>query len=157
MTPAELTAQAQALTDSILADIPLNRAMQLRLHHYDGERLSFALPLAPNINDKGCAFGGALVSALTVAGWGLVVLALRQRGEHCEVFVGESTIRYRRPVWDDFRAEATLAEGADWARFFTDLDTCGKARIDVQCHVPGDDGEPLASLSARFVAKRHSQ
>ena len=66
------------------------------------------MPLAPNVNDKGCAFGGSLVSLMTLAGWALVELALRQRGEDCDVFVGESHVRYLAPVWDDFQAHARL-------------------------------------------------
>ncbi len=38
--------------------------------------LTLAVPLAPNINDKGCAFGGSLTSLMTLASWGVVELAL---------------------------------------------------------------------------------
>lgn len=147
-------AQAQELADFIRREIPLAHAMDLQLQHYDGDQLSLALPLAPNVNDKGCAFGGSLVSAMTLAGWALVELALRQRGEDCDVFVAESGIRYLQPVWDDFRAEARLADDASWALFFDTLTSRNKARIEVACEVPGADGKPAATLSARFVAKR---
>ncbi|TAL75358.1 MAG: thioesterase [Rhodanobacter sp.] len=135
--------------------IPLARAMALELAAYDEHHLCLRVPLAPNVNDKGCAFGGSLASLMTLAGWGLVELALRARGEVCDVYVGESTVRYLQPVWADFSAEARLAEGADWARFFTTLAARGKARTEVSCCVPGADGKPAATLSARFVAKRH--
>lgn len=147
-------ALARQLTDQILAEIPLNRAMALQLKDYDGEQLSFALPLAPNVNDKGCAFGGSIASALTVAGWGLVVLALRQRGEDCDVYVGESTVRYLSPIWQDFTAQARLAEGAQWPAFFAQLAQRGKARIAVHCQVPAAEAGAHASLQAQFVAKR---
>jgi thioesterase domain-containing protein len=152
--PTDPREAAQALVDFIREGIPLARAMALALHDYDGERLALAAPLAPNVNDKGCAFGGSLVSLMTLAGWGLVELALRARGEDCDVFVGESTVRYLSPLWDDFRAEARLAEGADWTAFFATLAARGKARIEIACAVPGDDGQPAATLTARFVAKR---
>jgi thioesterase domain-containing protein len=152
--PAAPNEAAQALVAFIHQGIPLARAMALRLHAYDGERLALAAPLTPNVNDKGCAFGGSLVSLMTLTGWGLVELALRARGEDCDVFVGESTVRYLQPVWSDFRAEVQLAEGSDWAGFFATLAARGKARIEVACAVPGDDGKPAATLAARFVAKR---
>ncbi|KRE96578.1 thioesterase [Frateuria sp. Soil773] len=154
MTTTAPHAQALALADFIRREIPLARAMDLRLEHYDGDRLGLALPLAPNVNDKGCAFGGSLVSAMTLAGWALVELALRQRGEDCDVFVAESGVRYLQPVWNDFLAEARLADGAGWATFFDTLAARGKARIEVACEVPGTDGKPAAVLEARFVAKR---
>ena len=145
---------ARALVEFIHDGIPLARAMSLQLHRYDGDRLTLSAPLAPNVNDKGCAFGGSLVSLMTLTGWGLVELALRGRGEDCDVFVGESTVRYLSPLWGDFSAQARLADGADWNTFFAILAARGKARIEVTCEIPGDDGKPAATLAARFVAKR---
>ncbi|MEW9625511.1 YiiD C-terminal domain-containing protein [Rhodanobacter geophilus] len=144
---------AHDLVRFIRDKIPLARAMDLELLAHDGELLVLRAPLAPNANDKGCAFGGSLVSLMTLCGWGLVELALRRRGHDCDVFVGESTVRYLQPVWADFRAEARLAGDTDWAGFFDTLQARGKARIEVSCSVPGADGRPAATLAARFVAK----
>lgn len=140
----------------ILDGIPLARAMELRIAAFDGERLTMTAPLKPNINDKGCAFGGSLASLMTIACWALVEACLRQRGDDCDVFVADSTVRYLAPVWDDLRAEASLAPGARWEPFFATLDARGRARADFTCVVPGADGKPLASLDARFVAKRRA-
>ncbi len=135
---------AQTLVQFIRDEIPLARAMDLSLQAASPDQLSLAVPLAPNVNDKGCAFGGSLVSLMTLAGWALVELALRRRGDDCDVFVGESTVRY-------------LAPRADWATFFDTLDARGRARIEVACEVPGTPGKPAATLLARFVAKRRAQ
>ena len=148
--------QARELVDFIRNEIPLALAMDLQLGEFDHDRFSLLAPLKPNVNDKGCAFGGSLVSLMTLCGWALVELALRQRGEDCDVFVAESTVRYLTPLWQDFRSDATLAAGADWSTFFRTLETRGKARIEVDCVVPDADGKPAATLSARFVAKRRS-
>ncbi|HET8763871.1 MAG TPA: YiiD C-terminal domain-containing protein [Rhodanobacter sp.] len=148
------TDPAHELVRFIRDKIPLARAMALELAAHDDHHLCLRVPLAPNVNDKGCAFGGSLTSVMTLAGWGLVELALRARGEACDVYVGESTVRYLQPVWADFSADAQLAEDADWARFFATLAARGKARIDVHCQVPGADDKPAAALTARFVAKR---
>ena len=157
MASLDQNTSAQALVTFIHDGIPLARAMALQLENYDGDRLSLSAPLAPNVNDKGCAFGGSLVSLMTLSGWALVELALRQRGEDCDVFVAESTVRYLAPLWQDFSSEARLAADADWATFFRTLNVRGRARIEVACVVPGDDGQPAATLSARFVAKRRGQ
>ncbi|HET6804956.1 MAG TPA: YiiD C-terminal domain-containing protein [Frateuria sp.] len=159
MLPA-VTADSQLLADDLLRfirdKIPLARAMDLRLHHYGEDGLALAAPLAPNVNDKGCAFGGSLASLMTLAGWALVELELQRRGEDCDVFVGDSHLRYLEPVWSDFRAEARLAEGAGFSAFFDTLAERGKARIDVRCSVPGSADRPAATLEARFVAKRRA-
>ncbi|WP_233839940.1 YiiD C-terminal domain-containing protein [Dyella sp. 2HG41-7] len=154
MNKPDLHAAAEALVAFIHEGIPLAHTMGLSLRRYDGERLVLRCPLAPNVNDKGCAFGGSLTSLMTLTGWGLVELALRQRAEDCDVYVGESTVRYLSPVWGDFEAEAQHADDADWDAFFATLSSRGRARISVICQVPGENGNPAATLEAKFVAKR---
>jgi thioesterase domain-containing protein len=151
---ASHTAAAQALVTFIRDSIPLAHSMGLELGSYDGEKLVLNCPLAPNVNDKGCAFGGSLTSLMTLACWGVVELALRQRGEDCDVYVGESTVRYLDPVWGDFQAAAQRAETASWDTFFATLAARNRARIAVSCQVPGEGGKPAATLAAQFVAKR---
>ena len=140
------------LERSVLADIPLARAMQLTLRDYDGERVTLAAPLSPNINDKGCAFGGSLISMMTLAGWGLVVLALRKIGRECDVYVQDSNVRYLAPVWSDFTAIAQLADGESWESFATMLKQKGRARATVNCRVPLAAGDEACTMQARFVA-----
>ena len=149
--------EAQRLIQFIRDEIPLARAMDLQLGRHDMDTLSLHAPLAPNVNDKGCAFGGSLVSLMTLSGWALVELALRRRQLDCDVFVAESGVRYLAPLWQDFRAEARLAAEADWSSFFGTLAARGRARISVDCVVPGEDGQPAATLAARFVAKRRNR
>lgn len=153
-TTDDATTQAQQLIRFIRDEIPLAHTMDLQLAGYDDDTLSLLAPLAPNVNDKGCAFGGSLVSLMTLNGWALVELALRRRGHNCDVFVAESSVRYLAPLWRDFRSEARLSAHTDWATFFSTLAARGRARISVDCVIPGDDGKPAATLSARFVAKR---
>jgi len=152
-TYAEL---AQQVIQFMRDEIPMAKAMDLRLGDYENGILNVLAPLAPNVNDKGCAFGGSLVSVMTLTGFALVELALRQHGVACDLFVAESTVHYLAPLWKDFRSEAKLAAEADWATFFHTLKTRSRARIGVVCMVPGIDGKPAATLSARFVAKRRA-
>jgi len=154
VTSNDHTADAERLIDFLREKIPQALAMDLRLGKANEYMLSLAAPLTPNINDKGCAFGGSLSSVMTLSGWALVELALRQRGEDCDVFVAESSVRYLAPVWRDFHSEAQLSPEAHWDTFFTTLEARGRARISVSCMVPGEDGAPAATLNARFVAKR---
>lgn len=142
----------RSLESTVLAEIPLARAMQLRMQAYDGDCLTLFAPLAPNINDKGCAFGGSLVSLLTLAGWGLIVLKLRELDRECDVYVQDSAVRYLAPVWEDFAAQARLAEGESWDAFAAKLAARGRARLGVDCRVPLADGADACTLQARFVA-----
>jgi len=142
----------ERLQHELLADIPLARAMQLAVESFDGESLVLAAPLAPNVNDKGCAFGGSLASLMTLAGWGLPKLALDALGIGAEIYVQDSTIRYLAPVWHDFRTIARVADGESLSAFIDALRERGKARLRVHCRVPLPDGGDAATLDARFVA-----
>jgi len=143
---------AALLQAHILEHIPLARAMELSVTRYDGARLEITAPLTPNINDKGCAFGGSLASLMTLAGWGLVELNLRERGFVCDIYVGDSIVRYREPLWGELRATARYAREDAFHSFLEALVKRGKARIDVICAVAGGKGD-AATLDAAFVAK----
>lgn len=156
--PAPIDAQRDALRHTLqrqlLDQIPLAAAMQLDIAAWNGERLTLRAPLAPNVNDKGCAFGGSLVSVMTLACWSLIKLAADQRGMACEIYVQDSTVRYLAPVWDDFSAIAQLSEDPSLAGFLDALAARGKARIATRCTVPLADGTPACTLESRFVAIR---
>jgi thioesterase domain-containing protein len=111
-----------------------------------------AAALAPNVNDKGCAFGGSLVSVMTLAGWGLVKLALDRQGRDCDIYVQDSDVRYLAPVWNDFEAVARLVDRESFAAMAEALTARGRARTRVRCVVPLADGTSAATLEARFVA-----
>ncbi len=135
--------------------IPLAATMQVRVDaHTPQQSLVLAAPLAPNVNDKGCAFGGSLASLMTLAGWGLIELALQAQGEDCDVYVQDSTLRYLAPVWGDLRAEARLGDGEDWQTFFAQLAARGRGRLTTVIAVRDGAGSAACSMSARFVAKR---
>lgn len=147
-------AAARNLVQFMRDEIPLACSMDVQLAGCAADMISLRAPLAPNVNDKGCAFGGSLVSLMTLTGWALVELALRERGEVCDLYVSESTVHYLAPLWQDFHSEARLAQDNHWSTFFATLKARGKARIEVACTVPGDNGATAATLAARFVAKR---
>ena len=147
-----MTTPISELQSLILSEIPMARAMALTLRDYDGTHLTIAAPLAPNINDKGCAFGGSLVSLMTLAGWSVVVLKLKELGRDCDVYVQDSTVRYLAPVWSDIVAIAQLAEDETWDGFAQSLAQRGRARATVTCRVPLDDGRDACTMQARFVA-----
>ena len=143
---------AATLEREILEYIPLARAMQLRVPRYSGDELEMTAPLAPNINDKGCAFGGSMASLLTLAGWGLIELGLRAEGLDCDIYIGDSQLRYREPVWSELRGIARFVEADALSRVIAAVREQGKGRADVVCEIAGEHAV-AATLSARFVAK----
>ena len=147
------SSDTHALERHILETIPLARAMDLSVVEFDGHRLALSAPLAPNVNDKGCAFGGSLVSLLTLTGWGLVNLKLAEADMTADVFVQDSTVVYLEPVWDEIVAEASAAADQSWDVFIEGMREKGKARIAVDAELQNGSGSICARFVARFVAK----
>lgn len=132
--------------------MPPVAALQLRVAGYDGDRLRLHAPLSANVNDKGCAFGGSLGSLMTLAGWGLFTLRLEAAGFGVTpVYVADSHVRYRAPLFDDLQAEAWL-DGNDWESVFAVLRDTGRANVVLHAHVTTAEGVVAASYRGRYVA-----
>ncbi|MGY4514433.1 YiiD C-terminal domain-containing protein, partial [Lysobacter sp. HA18] len=101
-----MSTDALAHLDAHYQGMPPVRALQVAIDAFDGERLRLSAPLAANVNDKGCAFGGSLASLMTLACWGRVWLALNDADLDCDIYVADSRIRYLAPLYDDLVAEA---------------------------------------------------
>jgi thioesterase domain-containing protein len=136
-----------------LLAMPPVAALGLRVVESSGDLLRLHAPLGPNVNDKGCAFGGSLVSMMTLAGWGLIELRLIAAGLDADVFVADSEIRYRAPLFGDLEATATLAEGESWDIFLATLRNRGRARLSVRAVVALAEGGVATESLSRYVAK----
>ena len=134
--------------------MPPVAALQLQPAVCDGEALRLRAPLPAHVNDKGCAFGGSLVSLMTLAGWGWLMLQTARAGQPAEVYVADSQIRYLAPLYGDLHGVATLAEGEDWPATLRCLGERGRARVAMRARVLAGDGIPVATLTARFALKR---
>lgn len=146
---------ATADLDRLLQDLqatldamPPVAAMGVRISGYDNGALRLTAPAAANVNDKGNAFGGSLASVMTLAGWGLVSLRLSLAGHEAGVYVADSNIRYRAPVYGDLNASACAAPGEDWDAFLELFDKRGRARVTLRAQIEGG----AAELEGRFVA-----
>ncbi|HEX5693468.1 MAG TPA: YiiD C-terminal domain-containing protein [Arenimonas sp.] len=134
--------------------MPPVRAMQVRAVRYDGRSLDLRAPLAHNLNDKGCAFGGSLVSLMTLAGWGLMTLKLREAGFRADVYVADSQVRYLAPLYADLAASATLATDVDWSSVLQAWQARGRTRAGVAASVSAPDGTVVAEMQGRYAALR---
>ncbi len=137
--------------DALFATMPPVVAMQIRASHFDGARLLLEAPLAANLNDKGCAFGGSLVSVMTLAGWGRVVLGLEAVGIKAEVYVADSQVRYLAPLFEDLRASASLAPEEDWGVVLNRFRERGRSRVMVDVAMADASGRIVATMSARYA------
>ena len=137
-----------------LAGMPPVAAMQVRAVAFDGDLLRLHAPLAANVNDKGCAFGGSMSGLMTQAGWGLLTLKMEAAGLPAEVYVADSHVRYLKPLYADLHGEAQLEPGLDWDAFLRSFRERGRARAGVLATLRDPDGTAVAELSGRFAALR---
>ncbi|MCX7555961.1 YiiD C-terminal domain-containing protein [Xanthomonadaceae bacterium JHOS43] len=135
-----------------LLSMPPVRALQLRLHDYDGDSLGLIAPLAANINDKGNAFGGSLASVMTLAAWALMSMKLEDAGHVADVYVQDSAVRYLAPLYDDLLADARLVPDQDWNAVIAAFAQRGRARALLSARILARDGTLCCTLEGRFVA-----
>ena len=115
-------------------------------------KLRVQAPLAANINDKGCAFGGSLVSLMTIACWGLVSLELAQAQLHADIFVADSRVRDLKPVYETIVVEAVFDDAGEHAQLAATLRRQGRAGIRLHAKTILAEGGVAATFVGRYVA-----
>jgi thioesterase domain-containing protein len=143
------------LEQTLHHEIPLTRAMGIRVVCFDEQGLMLSAPLAANINHKHTAFGGSLATLTTLAGWGLLHLLLREHPP-ATIVIQDSHTHYRRPVTDDFTATCALPDSEVLVTFLETLGRRGMARIDLTAGIPVG-GRPAVEFEGRFVALNNSR
>ena len=150
MTEAQ-PGERQWLTEVLTREIPLGSAMQLEVSRLDEGGIELSAPLAPNVNDKGTAFGGALVSLMILAGWSLPRLLLRREGISADLVIGRCEVRFAAPVDRDFLVRCDWPDAEAIRGFVERLREAGRGRLELEPRIV-DRGEVAASLQARYAA-----
>jgi thioesterase domain-containing protein len=144
----------EALTDlerTLHAEIPLTRAMGVRVVRADHNGLVLGAALAPNLNHKQTAFGGSLNSLATLACWGLIQLLVRDCGRAITVVIQESHVQFLKPVTQDFEAICPPPPAAVHEKFLRTLERKGRARLELEATIHSD-GEVALRFRGQFVA-----
>ncbi len=134
------------------AGMPPVAALQPRLLEWRDGVLRLCAPLAPNINDKACAFGGSMSSLMTIGAWGLVSLELEAAGLNADIFVADSRVRYLKPVFEDIAVEVAFDDPGERGGFVDTVRKQGRAGIRLQAKTLLADGGVAAVFTGRYVA-----
>ena len=116
-----------AETDNLFADIPPAQAMGIVVSKVWKNGLELRAPFDRNRNDKGTAFAGSIASLLTLAGWALLTLRLREPGLEPEIMVVASEIIYSHPAKQTLRAAAEI-DDSELERIQHELKTRARSR-----------------------------
>lgn len=141
----------RALRDKLRRDMPITKALGLRVVGHDGGGLVLSSPLKPNINHKGTAFAGSLNAAATLAGWGTIWLALREHGIRSHVVIQDSTVHYFRPVTGDFTARCKPPSATAIERLVKSVAKKGRGRIELDVTIADASGDAVR-FHGRYVA-----
>lgn len=140
----------QALQQMLAQGIPITHSMGILAEKYDDTGLVLKAPLVGNTNPKGTAFAGSINALLTLAGWGLIWLLLKELDLPGEIVIQNSSIGYVRPVTGDFAAICHRPAQADINRMEQALKKKGKARIELSAEIYQDDRR-AADFKGRYV------
>jgi thioesterase domain-containing protein len=139
-----------AATERFLHEqIPLSKAMGVRVESFDDGQLVLTAPLAPNHNHLGTAFGGSLSAIAVLAGYGSLWLLLDDRGAH--IVVRRSSIQYHHPVREAIRAICKCPDVATLSAFKHQFAQKGKARLSLQVTIE-EEGRVCVEFEGVFVA-----
>jgi thioesterase domain-containing protein len=130
--------------------IPITRAMGLRVVANDESGFTVEAPVALNSNHLRTAFGGSINAVATLAAYGFLWVELNDAAAH--VVVAESSIRFLRPVRETIRATCLRPGANTLADFRRDFTEKGKARITLQVKVT-EANEIAAAFEGLFVAR----
>lgn len=133
-------------------DIPLLNAMHLSFVSFEDLTLTMEAPLAPNINNKGTAFGGSIASICLFGGWAVATLAFVDNDIHnTEIVVYKNEMTFERPARGHLLVNAFIKPD-DFAACLARLkakDT-GRIRLDIHVELFHDD-ERCATMSGLYV------
>jgi thioesterase domain-containing protein len=130
--------------------IPITRAMGVRVVAHDESGFAVEAPVALNSNHLRTGFGGSINAVATLAAYGLLWVELRDPAVH--VVVAESSIRFLRPVRTVIHAICSRPGRDEWAAFQTRFAEKGKARVTLRVNVV-EEGETAAEFEGIFVAR----
>jgi len=132
--------------------IPLSRHMGVQLDSITPDQAVLNLPLKPNLNHKGTAFGGSIYSGCALAGYGLFLFSLQERGFTTNnIVISEGSIDYTKPVDGDAEIIAQWRSQEERDVFFNSLKSRGKARVQIEAQVVVQ-GKVSAHFYGTFVA-----
>jgi thioesterase domain-containing protein len=142
----------EALEKVLLEEIPLTKAMALKVVEASASKVVLSAPIEPNHNHKQTAFGGSLYSLAVLAGWSLLWIRLKQAGLEGHVVIANTDVQYLKPVVDDFQATA-IADEMAMALAVQVYRNRGRARVMVTSQI-GSQVDPQVRFVGTYALVR---
>jgi thioesterase domain-containing protein len=143
------TALRDELTATWHREIPIVAGMGATVESYDGRSLEVRAPMHPNRNVHGTTFAGSLYSVCVLTGWGVVWLALRERGLDGTIYAAESAVQYRKAVASDFVCRC-VPDAAALEAGLEQFKESGRASFELECTID-HSGKRAVAFTGRYV------
>ncbi len=147
---------ASSLEKFLHEQIPISKAMGVKILKADEASVELYGPLEPNRNHLGTAFGGSLNALLVLAGYSWIFNALESQGHHCHILLKTGHTDYLHPVEEDIKAVCRKPEKELMDEFLRMYERKGLARINLISDISSRDGV-ACRFTGEFVAQRAPQ
>jgi thioesterase domain-containing protein len=134
------------------AQMPISRAMGVRVVQANGTGVMLSAPLAPNLNHRQTFFGGSAAALATLAAWALAHSRLREEeGLDVHLVIQRSSMEYVEPAAAAVEAECVAPPDGEWERMLRMVRRRGKGRIELKVQLRAE-GAVVGSFEGSFVA-----
>jgi len=144
----------RALARVLAEELPITQSLGIGVVAASADQVVLSLPLAANRNHKGTVFAGSLNAVATLAGWGLLWVALRERQLDSHVVIQDATVRYLVPARGDVQARCTTPEPGILDAAEAMVRQRGRGRVALRADVTDAEGTVVATLAGRYVIHR---
>src|SRR5688500_13552165 len=128
----EVPAGPAALERYLHAQMPISKAMGVRVVEADASGVRLCAPLAPNLNHRQTFFGGSAAALATLAAWALAhQRLLAEAGLDAHLVIQRSSMEYIEPAAAEVEAECRAPRQEDWDRLLRMVKRRGKGRVDL--------------------------
>ncbi len=143
----------KSLQAFIHQEIPITQHMGIQLLNFDNNGLTIGAPLTPNMNDKQTAFAGSMSAVLTLAGWALTMLILKEAKLKADIAIANSNIDYLKPVTYAIEATSPMPDAESVQQFIETLRSHKRARWSLASTITEPNTENVAvQFSGSYVA-----
>ncbi|MHC1683374.1 MAG: YiiD C-terminal domain-containing protein [Clostridiaceae bacterium] len=131
--------------------IPITKAMELSVIEFSKSKVRVKASLKANRNHKNTAFGGSINSLMTVCGWSMVFINIKEIDPKSHIVIQKSNINYIAPIEEDFTAECEFINEDVKQEFISTYKKRGKSRLKLKVYCYKDK-KILAEFEGQFVA-----
>ncbi|MCO4800271.1 MAG: GNAT family N-acetyltransferase/hotdog fold thioesterase [Colwelliaceae bacterium] len=96
--PSNFEPISQNLEETWHKTIPLSKAMNIRISHFDGNELSTSCDPLFNKNLHNTMFAGSIYTLATLTGWGWIYLKLEENKYQGDIVLADAKIKYLAPI-----------------------------------------------------------